>query len=308
MDRCSKHRAKEDGPGSIVLKTEHPFREAWAKEAAEFPYNIIINRAVRRVPSHWHDALEIVAVDKGRVTVSAAGSSRELKRGDFILLRPGTVHLFSGDGTADCLVMKFKNSSFKTFSGNEPGMRFLFPLFHDRPAEPWIAGRDQRLFVAICEMVEAFLEKPPGFELTVRGNFLRIAGRLAELGLVAPPVQLSERDRERIDQLMEKLEVSYCEQWCESRAADLVGVSYWHFNRLFKRLTGTTFLKVLTSLRVRHVQRLLLETDLAVGEIVERTGFSSHDHLLRAFRREVGMAPGRYRKEGRELEGGPYSG
>jgi len=281
---------------------ELPFREEWKDDAADFPYILLVNRSVQQVPSHWHDALEIVAVEKGRVSVSTAGASRKLERGDVILLRPGTVHLFTGDGTADCLVVKMKNSIFSTLSGNEPGMRFLFPLFHQRPNEPWIVGKDSRLFSAISEMVEAFIEKTPGFELTVRGNFLRLAGRMAELGLIAPPILLSDRDRKRIDLLMEKLTGSYYEQWNEDRAADLIGVSYWHFNRLFKRLTGTTFLKALTSLRVQHVQRLLLETDLPIGEIADKTGFSSHDHLLRAFRREAGMAPGRYRREGRQLE------
>jgi AraC-like DNA-binding protein/mannose-6-phosphate isomerase-like protein (cupin superfamily) len=294
-----ENQPKENQP---IDDLEHPFQETWAEDVTELPYSILINRSVRQVPSHWHEALEIVAVEKGRVTVAAAGVSRELHRGDVILLRPGTVHLFTGDGTADCLVVKLKNSAFRTLSGNEPGMRFLFPLFHNRPSEPWIVGKDSRLFDAISEMVDAFTRKAPGFEMTVRGNFLRLTGRMAELELIAPPLQLSDRDRGRVDRLMAVLAEGYAQEWSEGRAADLVGVSYWHFNRLFRRLTGTTFLKVLTSLRVRHVQRLLLETDLPIGEIVGKTGFSSHDHLLRAFRREVGMAPGRYRKEGRKLE------
>ncbi len=272
------------------------FEELWYGEREGYPYRLLVNREVRHVPAHWHDDLELVVVSRGRVSVSAAGRSLELEPGSFILLRPGAVHAFSGDGTGFCLVVKIQRACFSSLPGSESGLRFIFPLFEADGGAPWVSGSDDDLAGIVGEMVEAWEAGFPGFELAVRGNVYRAFGRLARLGMIGTPSPVSPAESSRFFPLFSMLETSFGEQWSDRRAADLVGLSYWHFCRVFKRISGRTFSAYVSEIRVQEARRLLADGDLPVGEIAVQTGFSSHDHLLRVFRRLTGMSPLAFRK------------
>ncbi len=68
-----------------------------------------------------------------------------------------------------------------------------------------------------------------------------------------------------------------------------------HFARQFKQSVGETPLEYVTRRRVEAAQRLLAETDLAVGDVGRRVGYSSASHFAEVFRRYVGITPRGYR-------------
>jgi AraC-like DNA-binding protein len=47
---------------------------------------------------------------------------------------------------------------------------------------------------------------------------------------------------------------------------------------------------------MQHAQRLMQETDWSLSRIAVESGFYDISAFTRRFRRETGMAPGRYRK------------
>lgn len=63
----------------------------------------------------------------------------------------------------------------------------------------------------------------------------------------------------------------------------------------FKKFLGRTPHEEIISVRIRCAKTLLLETELPLTQIAERTGFTHVEYLNVAFRRETGMPPGRYR-------------
>lgn len=50
------------------------------------------------------------------------------------------------------------------------------------------------------------------------------------------------------------------------------------------------------SIRVEHICKLLVETDLSISEIAYGLGFSSAEHISRYFQREKGKCPREFRK------------
>jgi AraC-like DNA-binding protein len=90
------------------------------------------------------------------------------------------------------------------------------------------------------------------------------------------------------------------EQWStdEVRLTDLaaaVGLSPFHFLRLFKREVGVTPYRFLLQARIRHAIRLLRETQRPATEIALDIGFSDLSNFIRTFRREVGCSPSQLR-------------
>lgn len=80
-----------------------------------------------------------------------------------------------------------------------------------------------------------------------------------------------------------------------SDLADLLGLSQFHFSRLFKQSIGITPYQYVLQQRVERAKQLLKTTELPIMEIALLCGFSSHSHLGKWFRQLVGMTPKAFR-------------
>jgi len=67
----------------------------------------------------------------------------------------------------------------------------------------------------------------------------------------------------------------------------------------FRKLLGRTPHEEILRVQLRRVMQLLMETDLPLETVAERTGFAHPEYLSVVFRREVGLPPSRYRAQGR---------
>lgn len=81
-----------------------------------------------------------------------------------------------------------------------------------------------------------------------------------------------------------------------SEVAAEVHVSPFHFSRLFKRTTGRTPYRYLTSLRIDRAKQLLTDTETPIVDVSLAVGYESQSHFTTVFRRTVGVTPGAYRR------------
>ena len=66
----------------------------------------------------------------------------------------------------------------------------------------------------------------------------------------------------------------------------------------FKEKYGITVMDYLTSLRIEEAKKMLLQTDMTVGEISDEVGFSDTSYFSKVFFRSVGISPSQYRRNG----------
>lgn len=76
-----------------------------------------------------------------------------------------------------------------------------------------------------------------------------------------------------------------------------VGMSEFHFSRLFKKSTGASPSRYFIRQRVAKAQQLLQETDASIIVIGMTVGYSSPSHFAQIFRRETGLSPSDYRRD-----------
>ena len=79
--------------------------------------------------------------------------------------------------------------------------------------------------------------------------------------------------------------------------AKAVGYSTFHFSRAFKAATGTTPHQVLIERRVARARERLERGSDPIVDVALGCGFSSQAHMTSTFTRQLGVSPGRYRKE-----------
>jgi AraC family transcriptional regulator len=100
---------------------------------------------------------------------------------------------------------------------------------------------------------------------------------------------------ERIQQGVDYIEARLDEDVELADVARAAGVSQWHFQRLFKALTGETLKTYLRSRRLAGSLERLLTSDLRVLDIALLAGFESQEAFARAFKQAFGLTPQRYR-------------
>ncbi|MEO8899899.1 MAG: helix-turn-helix domain-containing protein [Polyangiaceae bacterium] len=82
------------------------------------------------------------------------------------------------------------------------------------------------------------------------------------------------------------------------RVARVAGISQWHFQRIFKALTGETLKTYVRSRRLANSLDRLLTTQLRVLDIALMAGFESQESFARAFKKAFGLTPQEYRRLG----------
>ena len=78
--------------------------------------------------------------------------------------------------------------------------------------------------------------------------------------------------------------------------AQLLGYSDFHMTKQFKAITGMSLRRYLRARRLAFALREVRDTDRRLIDIAVDYGFSSHEAFTRAFKREYGVTPDRYRR------------
>ncbi len=76
-----------------------------------------------------------------------------------------------------------------------------------------------------------------------------------------------------------------------------LGISRRSLERRFKKILNTTVNDEIRRVRVKHITKMLLETDLTIAQIGLAFGYRDITHIARYFRQETGMTPLAYRKK-----------
>ena len=104
---------------------------------------------------------------------------------------------------------------------------------------------------------------------------------------------------ERIQRGVDFIESKLDEDVVLSAVAREAGLSQWHFQRIFKALTGETLKTYIRSRRLAASLERLLTTNLRVLDIALLAGFESQEAFARAFKASFGISPLSYRKLGK---------
>jgi AraC-like DNA-binding protein len=92
--------------------------------------------------------------------------------------------------------------------------------------------------------------------------------------------------------------------WTIAALADEVGISRSALVERFTRYLSEPPMAYLTRWRLVLAARSLHRTSRGVAEIAAEVGYESEDAFNRAFKRECGQPPGRYRSDKRASAGG----
>lgn len=125
-----------------------------------------------------------------------------------------------------------------------------------------------------------------------------LASRFVDLvsGKVRKPATPTARDRRRAVEAALWIDDNSGGDIDLEQAAQQVGLSPFHFLRLFSSVLGVTPHQYLVRSRLRHAARLLTDDDIAITDIAYDVGFGDLSNFVRTFHRAAGVSPTKFRQ------------
>ena len=77
--------------------------------------------------------------------------------------------------------------------------------------------------------------------------------------------------------------------------ADACACSESTVSHLFKEHTNQSVKKYINELRIKQSEKLLLTTDLPIGNIAQLCGFADSNYFSTAFKKSYGLSPAQFR-------------
>ncbi|SEG47221.1 AraC family transcriptional regulator [Paenibacillus sp. UNC499MF] len=243
-------------------------------------------------PHRHSDWFQVTIPVRGACEFTQSGKNYRLAEGEVLLQRPAEEHHFRTGPGESVLIVKLHES--------------LFPVPQ---------GCGNRLDVNPSEAAEKFGFWTSGLINSRNEQSLRAAEslvvldvkRMLEAGMPAAGGQETESETELIASIVDPhlrdawdyIRAHYKSAVPVETLSAIALQSRYHFIRSFKAATGLTPHQTVLKLRMREARRLLAGTSETVTAISAGLGFSSASQFYRAFLKDTGKTPERYRHDSR---------
>ena len=121
-------------------------------------------------------------------------------------------------------------------------------------------------------------------------------GRCYDNGGAFRPNMAGGLDGRALQTIIDYMEAHLSESLSVGELARLVGLSKFHFTRLFKQTTRVSPYQFFLQRRLNRARQLLDRGGLTVGQVSHSLGFSDQSHFSKQFKNRFGITAGRYLK------------
>ncbi len=250
---------------------------------------------------HFHREAELVRVESGSLLCRVEGAEYTLNEGQIALIGGNVLHQLVYNG-APCQITYMQIDL-------QPYIYQLFPhsnhslnafLSQGNLLKYHVYCNDGELAKAIETIERELKQQTAYFELYAKTAVFQIISFMYRAGFLANELDLY--NQAEVQRLLPA--VTYAEQNFSSRiglteVSRLINTDKFYFCKLFKELTGATFMDYVNYLRLTHAKKLLIESDNTVAEITFCCGFSSIQFFNKTFKQNVGYTPKQYRQNGK---------
>ena len=101
---------------------------------------------------------------------------------------------------------------------------------------------------------------------------------------------------QRLGHITSYVKEHYAEDITLNQIANEVSLNPDYFTRFFKKYMGMTFLDYVNSIRLEHIARDIVETDLSVQELLQLHGFTNYKLFMKMYKEQFNCTPGEMRK------------
>lgn len=257
------------------------------------------NDQVKGFENHWHTATEIILPVENSYTVVANNICFHLNVGDIMIIPAGVLHELIAPPNGSRFIFLFDLSSISKLKGFATLQPILNqPILMTSESFPGIYEEEYNLLLQIRN---EYFSMNCFRELTIYSKiidfYVQIGRNHYESDFLNPYIRPNKQMEyiEKFNAVLDHIDNHYMEDIRLENVAKAAGFSKYHFTRLFKQYTDTTFYDYLGYKRIKVAQDLLSRPELSITEIAFQTGFTTISTFNRTFRKQMNCTPTDYR-------------
>ena len=250
------------------------------------------------VPPHWHDALELVLMQKGKLTYTTGESEVNLKSGDLIVSDIDVVHATYCAQPNRAIVLQIPYDLLIKVIPN------LGELSFKTPTDKVILERLNN----ILQKMQQCIDEP------YEGSFIKVKEYLYELifvlytkcsfSIMASVRQQQNKEKTKIKDALSFIRQNYTRLISLEELSELCMMQKNYFCRVFKQSMGITCLEYINEIRLSMIYQDLISTNDTLADILDRHGFTNFKLFSRMFKERFKMAAHAYRQNYKKLKEG----
>ena len=276
-----------------------------------YPYEQYYMRNIHHAfqfPVHWHEEIEIIYVEEGKLHVKIGEQDMDGEAGDLFFVNPRELHLMSSpDGKVKYYTLLFPIEFISFQSLDELEANLLAPIRSNQlmlPEQLTDAALKKRVREIVVKLIEDNRKihhldiREIGLSshhLQTRIYLLQILQMLYEAGALTKAETAGNSNMQK--ELLGYIQNHYTEKITLSMLAEEFHLSEKYISRYFVEHFYLPFSNYVLHLRLTHAKQLLETTEESVTEIALQSGFSNVSYFIRAFKNAYDKPPLKYRKE-----------
>lgn len=253
---------------------------------------------------HAHNYYEIDYVSSGHCTFFFNGTSRELNKGELVIIAPGMKHdiqILDNETLVLCGMIRkstFDVSFFPLLSSDNLLASFFRSTLTDKSRENYLlfftGNRGQvNLMLRFCLLESVHMTEFTSIRCISWMNIL-----FSDLLInYSQTIQFYDYAMGTdFSLILQYIQHNY-QSLTLPELAKFFHYSEPYLSTLIRQNTGSTFTELVRHLRFQEAIKYLTSTTLKVSEIAAKIGYHSADHFSRSFRSVYHMSPQQYQKE-----------
>ena len=281
------------------FREENPNKALRANEMEFFNKSVVYSHAMA-AHTHVHDAIEIIYMNHGIVSVSIDGEKNVLYPGDVALFRSRAIHdIWTEDEIEnDYFVLKILPKVLYNViqNDNDSKISLRFLIYNSGLKTVWrkeeLAGTDIEL--GLSRLVGSLDPSSKATALSRLISALMVLEGIFSYDKTAMDgISLSGGE---LYVALFYINEYYAEPISAEQIAKKINMSISSFSRSFKSVTGKSFKDYLNTVRTNRAQELLKNTEKSVKEVAIGCGYNNISHFISVYRKYKGKTPLEERK------------
>ncbi|MDH6366784.1 MULTISPECIES: AraC family transcriptional regulator [unclassified Breznakia] len=253
---------------------------------------------------HKHNFFELLYVLEGSCKQTIGDISFDMKKGDVCLIPPEIIHNISVFDESIVIDIVIRRATFEDMflnflrSNNILSKFFMHNLYAPQATDYIIfhTNDDKEIESLIMDIFLEYINKEIYFNELLNNNltslFAKILRNYEDTCELPPEVN---KNRTQAYELVRFIKDNYKDITLDDVA------KHFHFtieytSRLIKKVTNSTFTKILRTTRLDISLALLTDTNISISDISNEIGYENVEHFIRIFKNQYNLTPSEYRK------------
>lgn len=247
------------------------------------------------VAAHWHNSVEIIRIDRGRMTVDIGSRHIFLEAECFLIINSREIHATFSERNTQVEVLQLPFPFLKKYIPDMEKRRFYKDAVREQEKP-----QNREVGQLLHEMCEATRKRKENYLLEFHRLLFMLLDllerRFCEETDMEQQVQ-EDRNRRRLTRVMDYVNQHYREKLTLEEVAEVVALNREYFCRFFKRYMGMSLMDYVNEVRFSHVCRDLFETEESILLLLEEHGFTNYKLFMKMFKERYQKTPRDVRRE-----------